>query len=51
MRDIPFIALTAHAMLHEVDDAAATHVMVFTKPLDFPAVIRAVSELCARASR
>jgi CheY-like chemotaxis protein len=51
MSDTPFIALTAHAMLDEVNDAASTHVMVFTKPLDLPAVIRAVSELCAPAPR
>ncbi|MBR9988154.1 MAG: response regulator [Gemmatimonadetes bacterium] len=51
MSDIPFIAVTANAMLEEVDDAASTHAMVFTKPLDLPAVIRAVRELSVRSSQ
>jgi CheY-like chemotaxis protein len=48
-RDIPFVAVTSHAMRTEVEGAAATHEMVFTKPLDYAAVVRAVRDVSARA--
>ena len=47
-RDIPFVAVTSHAMRTEVDDAATTHEMVFTKPLDYAAVVRAIRDVSAR---
>ncbi|HSK20554.1 MAG TPA: response regulator [Longimicrobiales bacterium] len=49
IRHIPFVAVTAHAMRTEVEDATATHDMVFTKPLDYAAVVQAIRDVAARA--
>ena len=46
---IPFVAVTSRAMRTEVDDASATHQMVFTKPLDYPAVMQAIRDVSGRA--
>jgi CheY-like chemotaxis protein len=46
---IPFVAVTSRAMHEEVADAASTHDRVFTKPLDYPAVMQAVKDLLARS--
>lgn len=48
-RHIPFVAVTSHAMRTEVDEAAATHEMVFTKPLDYAAVMQAIGNVSGRA--
>jgi CheY-like chemotaxis protein len=45
---IPFVAVTSHAMQTEVEDASSTHEMVFTKPLDYPAVMRAIRDVSGR---
>ena len=47
-RHIPFVAVTSRAMRTEVEDASATHEMVFTKPLDYPAVMEAIRTVAGR---
>lgn len=50
-RDIPYVAVTSRAMRTEVDDASVTHEMVFTKPLDYTAVMRAIGDVSAARAR